>query len=168
MAYMEYCSNCGNKNSEKYMEGRHRFYCKNCDTVHYENPKPTATMICPKGDEILLVRRKFTPAKGFWCLPGGFMELGETPQQSAIRELKEETNLVGKVSQFIGHCSHFNSVFGDVLLLGMVMEIDDFSPIKPGDDAEEAQFFPLNKLPELAFRCHTEFLKMYRKEIGQL
>ncbi|MBC8213861.1 MAG: NUDIX hydrolase [Candidatus Marinimicrobia bacterium] len=166
MAYMEYCSNCGEKNSEMFVEGRHRYYCNHCDTVHYENPKPTATLICPKGKEILLVRRKYEPAKGFWCLPGGFIELGETPQMAAIRELKEETNLNGNIEKLLGHCSHFNSLFGDVLLLGMVMKIEDFSIMQPGDDAEDVKLFPLNNLPVLAFRCHTEIVEMYRKEIS--
>ena len=62
-------------------------------TIHYQNPKPTATLICPRDDEILLVQRAFDPGRGEWGLPGGFLELGETLNQGAIRELKEETNL---------------------------------------------------------------------------
>ncbi len=161
MAYLEYCSNCGNKNTFGYHAGRKRYHCTRCGTIHYENPKPTATMVCPKGKSILLVKRAFEPAKGFWSLPGGFMELNETLQMAAQRELKEETNLNGKVSQVLGHCSHFNTVFGDVLLIGLLMDVQDYSHIVPDDDAEEAEFFPLDDLPPLAFRCHREIVDMY-------
>ena len=46
MAHLEYCSNCGEKNIFGSMEGQNRFYCKFCKKIHYENPKPTATLIC--------------------------------------------------------------------------------------------------------------------------
>ena len=65
--------------------------------IHYENSKPTASLICIFQDKLLLIKRAIEPAKGFWGLPGGFIELGETPDEGAIRELKEETNLSGQL-----------------------------------------------------------------------
>ena len=56
----------------------------------------------------------------------------------AQRELLEETNLQGSVSNLLGTCSHFNTVFGDILLIGMEVQIVDWSTLKAGDDAEEA------------------------------
>ncbi len=165
MAYMEFCSNCGNKNHHGWKEGNLRYYCENCGIVHYENPKPTATLVCPKYNDILLVKRAYQPGKGLWGLPGGFIELNETPVIAAERELLEETGLVGKFSRFIGHCSHFGSMFGDVLLLGLEMKIDDFTNLTPMDDAEEAEFFPLNDLPSLAFDCHTKIVEMYKQQL---
>ena len=70
MSYLEYCSNCGNENERNHIEGNIRFHCVICKTIHYENPKPTATLICPKGNSILLGRRAFNPGKGEWGLPG--------------------------------------------------------------------------------------------------
>jgi len=166
MAHLEFCSNCGNKNVFGNCEGRNRFHCAHCGTIHYENPKPTATLICPSGNKILLVKRAFEPAKGFWSLPGGFMELNETIEMAAERELFEETGLSGFVTEILGHCSHFNTVFGDVLLIGMVVRIDDFSNLKPGDDAAEAVFFPLDNPPVLAFPCHQKILDMYLERIS--
>ena len=93
MGYLEFCSNCGEKNKFGKKEGNKRFYCPRCNTIHYENPKPTATLICPKNDSILLVKRAADPGKGLWGLPGGFIERGETPETGATRELLEETNL---------------------------------------------------------------------------
>ena len=91
---MKYCNNCGEKVILEIPKGdnRERYCCPNCETIHYQNPKPTATLICVNKDKILLVKRAFEPAKGEWSLPGGFIELGETPEDAAKRELVEETS----------------------------------------------------------------------------
>jgi len=162
MAHLEYCSNCGEKNIFGSMEGQNRFYCKFCKKIHYENPKPTATLICINENKLLLVKRGVEPAKGKWGLPGGFIELGETPNEGAIRELKEETNLHGKPIRLLGHCSHHNTIFGDVLLLGIEMKIVNWNEMKAGDDASEAELFELNHLPHLAFSCHEKIVEMFK------
>jgi 8-oxo-dGTP diphosphatase len=110
------------------------------------------------------VKRAVDPGKGMWGLPGGFIERGETPEMGAQRELLEETNLQGSVSNFLGTCSHFNTVFGDILLMGMEVQIEDWSSLKAGDDAEEAILFPFDELPKLAFPCHEKIVNMYRKK----
>ena len=97
MKKLIYCSRCGEENNFSYIDGAIRYHCPKCKAIHYQNPKPTATLICLKNDEILFVKRAFDPGKGQWSLPGGFLELGETLEQGAIRELKEETNLDGEV-----------------------------------------------------------------------
>ena len=158
---MEYCSKCANKNTFSYIDGNKRFHCQKCKTIHYQNPKPTATLICMKGEKMLLGKRALSPAKGMWGLIGGFMELNETIEQAAERELYEETNLKGRVRDFVGICSHFNTVFGDVLLIGMTMDIDDWSLLKAGDDVSETQFFHINHLPELAFESHKKLVNIY-------
>ncbi len=161
MKNLKYCSSCGKLNNYGLKEGLNRYFCSKCNIIHYENPKPTATLICPRGDDILLVKRAFEPAIGEWSLPGGFMELNETLEQTAIRELKEETNLDGNVVKLLGNCSHFNSIFGDILLLGIEMKIDNWSNLKVGDDASEAAFYNFNNHPPLAFECHIKILNMY-------
>jgi ADP-ribose pyrophosphatase YjhB (NUDIX family) len=167
MGHLEYCSNCGQLNTISHIEGRDRSHCTNCNTIHYENPKPTATLICPKDNDLLLVRRAFDPAKGMWNLPGGFMECNETLEQAGERELLEETNLCGKAVDLLGNCSHFDTMFGDVLLMGLEMKIEDWSPLQAGDDASEVGFFPLDDLPELAFICHQKIVELYRKKLEE-
>ena len=88
MKKLIYCSKCGDKNSFGKIDGETRYHCASCKTIHYQNPKPTATLILPKKDTILLVRRAFEPEKGAWSLPGGFLELGETLEQGAKRRNK--------------------------------------------------------------------------------
>ena len=113
----------------------------------------------------LLVKRAFEPAKDCWSLPGGFLELGETPDIGAKRELKEETNLNGEVIKLLGHCSHFNSMFGDILLLGLIMKINSWDNLYPGDDASEAKLFKINDCPIFAFECHQKIFEMYMENL---
>ena len=161
MKKLIYCSNCGKKNSFDYIDGGQRYHCKSCNTIHYQNPKPTATLICPSDDKILLVQRACDPGKGEWGLPGGFLELGETLIEGAKRELKEETNLEGEVIQLLGSCSHFNSIFGDILLLGLEIKINRWDSLKAGDDAMNAELFNIKNCPPLAFECHQKIFKIY-------
>ena len=68
MSYLEFCSNCGKTNLYGKIDGNIRYHCSYCNTIHYENPKPTATLLCPKDNTILLVKRAFNPGKGSrWC-----------------------------------------------------------------------------------------------------
>ena len=121
-----------------------------------------------KKDTILFVRRAYEPEKGAWSLPGGFLELGETLEEGAKRELKEETNLNGEVVKLLGTCSHFNSVFGDILLIGIKMNIENWDDLKTGDDAYDATFFKIDECPELAFECHQKIFNMYIETIKWL
>tara|TARA_X000001036_G_C20684194_1_gene806985 strand:+ start:114 stop:620 length:507 start_codon:yes stop_codon:yes gene_type:complete len=161
MKKLIYCSTCGSNNSFGYIDGSDRYHCELCKSIHYQNPKPTATLICPRGDEILLVQRAYDPGKGEWGLPGGFLELGETLIDGAKRELKEETNLDGEVVQILESCSHFNSIFGDILLLGLEIKINNWDNLIAGDDALDARFFKIEDCPSLAFECHQKIFKIY-------
>ena len=163
MKKLIYCSKCGSKNNFGLIDGGNRDHCIHCDIIHYQNPKPTATLVCAKEDKILFVKRAFNPGKGEWSLPGGFLELGETLEEGALRELKEETNLNGKVVKLLGDCSHFNSIFGDILLLGLEIKINNWEGLKAGDDALEAKLFDINNCPELVFECHKKIFSMYIK-----
>lgn len=165
MGYLEFCSNCGNKNLFSFIDGHNRYHCIHCKTIHYENPKPTATLICPQREKILLVKRAKEPGKGLWGLPGGFIESKENPAQAGKRELKEETNLDGKFESLLGTCSHPNTMFGDILLIGLEMKINNWQNLRAGDDASDAKLFSLQKMPKLAFPCHTTILNFYKEKI---
>jgi ADP-ribose pyrophosphatase YjhB (NUDIX family) len=76
-------------------DNRERLVCGRCEFIHYQNPKVVAGAVCTwrddKGvDKILLAKRAIEPRKGFWTLPAGYMELGETTEQAAQREALEE------------------------------------------------------------------------------
>ena len=163
MSSLKFCSTCGSENIFGFIDGSDSFHCPKCKTIHYQNPKPTATLICPKDDSILLVKRACDPGKGEWGLPGGFMELNETLFDAASRELKEETNLEGSPVRILRPCSHFGSIFGDILLIGILMKIKDSSwgELSAMDDASDAKLFNITDLPSVAFFCHEKIIEFY-------
>ena len=89
---MKFCSNCGSAVVLKVPDGDHlpRFVCDRCGTVHYKNPLLVLGCVPEREDKILLCRRAIEPRRGFWTVPAGFMEIGETMQQAARRECLEE------------------------------------------------------------------------------
>ena len=158
---MQYCSQCGSKNIFSYIDGNNRFHCPQCQTIHYQNPKPTATLICIKNNKLLLGKRDRDPAKGQWGLIGGFMELNETLDEAALRELYEETQLKGEVINIIGTSSHYNTVFGDILLIGLLVKIDDVNQL-----AEAIKKVIDNKklASSLANNGYKKFMKNYSEK----
>jgi len=89
---MNFCSNCGGKLSLRVPPGDSlpRHVCNTCDTIHYRNPQLVIGTIPEWEDQILLCKRAIEPRYGLWTLPAGFMELGETTAQAALRETLEE------------------------------------------------------------------------------
>jgi ADP-ribose pyrophosphatase YjhB (NUDIX family) len=71
-------------------DNRERLVCGRCEFIHYQNPKIVAGSVATWGTKILLAKRAIEPRKGFWTLPAGYMELGETTEQAALREAREE------------------------------------------------------------------------------
>lgn len=69
-----------------------RSICRHCGFVDYQNPKVVVGAVVRSGSSILLCRRAIDPRRGFWTLPAGYLELGETPEQGALREAREEAN----------------------------------------------------------------------------
>lgn len=89
---MRYCSACGQPVTSAIPDGdnRLRAVCTSCGTVHYQNPKIVAGCVPEHEGQILLCRRAIEPRRGFWTVPAGFMELGETLAEAALRETWEE------------------------------------------------------------------------------
>jgi ADP-ribose pyrophosphatase YjhB (NUDIX family) len=89
---MNFCSHCGAGVSLRIPAGDSlpRHVCGDCGSIHYSNPKLVVGTITEYGDRILLCRRAIEPRHGFWTLPAGFMENGESTAEGAVRETLEE------------------------------------------------------------------------------
>jgi ADP-ribose pyrophosphatase YjhB (NUDIX family) len=89
---MKFCSSCGQPVTRLVPEGDHlhRYVCTGCGTVHYQNPKIVAGCVPEHEGRILLCRRAIEPRLGYWTIPAGFMEMGETTLEAARREAAEE------------------------------------------------------------------------------
>ena len=163
MGHLDYCSECGALNETRELEGSPRRVCPECGTIHYDNPRPAVTVIAVENGSLLLVKRAVPPALGEWCLPGGFMELRESAADAACRELKEETGLSAGSMSLLGICPFPGGIEQDLLVLGFVAEGVE-GTITPGDDAQDARYFPLHDLPKVVFRCHREIISQYQNE----
>ena len=164
---LKFCPYCAGRFERKHVEGRDRLVCKSCNEIYYQNPLPAATaLVLNRDNQLLLGKRAVEPAKGAWCLPGGFIEIDESMQQAALRELKEETGLTGKIISFVG-CFFQESRFydGGVIIFGYRVDAESGAP-RAGDDMQELTFYDLDKLPPVAFESHRKLIDVLREEMG--
>ena len=160
----KFCPKCGGRLLVQFTEGRDRQVCSACGFIFYRNPIPAVAMIMRDADAILLVRRKYEPRQGDWSLPAGFVEWGESPDETAVREAKEETNLNIKLSELYGVFRARGEENYEILLVVYRAEILS-GELLAGDDAMEACYFKFNALPEnIAFRVHRQILMKLAKE----
>ena len=161
MIKKKYCHFCGDRLTEKFHEGRVRLFCNSCQSPIYENPVPASCLVTiDEQERLLLVRRSVDPKKGWWCLPGGFMELQETPEEAGLRELAEETGLSGKIDMLLGVTSNHSTAYTTVMLTGFLIRSYN-GDLYAGDDADDARWFAYEDLPEIAFDSHKKFIKLY-------
>lgn len=161
-----YCPKCGGELVREMIGDRYRLRCRHCGEIHYENPLPATALVARnERGELLLVRRSEPPCIGEWCLPGGFIETGETARQGALREFKEETGLDAKLIDVIDVATRVDGYWGDVVLIGFEVEISGGDLIA-ADDASEARFFPLENLPEIAFDTHRHMIHRITEREG--
>ena len=123
----------------------------------YKYPRPAVTADCvvitkEAEPKVLLIQRGADPYKGCWAFPGGFMNMDETTEQCAIRELEEETGLkVSTVRQIGAYSKVDRDPRGRTLTVAYLAIIDKPAQVTGQDDAAKAEWFPLSALPELAF-----------------
>jgi len=156
----KHCSYCGLSLSPHDEGGIQRDYCQNCSVYFYDNPLPVASNIVIKDREILLVKRKNDPFKGLWCLPMGFAESGESIETAALRELQEEAGLIGNIVDLVDVESGHSEMYGDLLFLTFETEWTQ-GDLAAGDDAIEVEFYPFDKMPEMAFQSNVNAIKKF-------
>ena len=155
-----FCPYCAAPLTEKRLEGRRRPFCRQCRLPIYKNPLPaTCVVAIDSRQQMLLVKRKVEPKIGQWCLPGGFMELGESPEQAALRELKEETGLSARIELLLGVTTNPSDRYDTVLMIGYLVTGITGEPA-PGDDASQLAWFDPDRLPPVAFQSHRHFIRM--------
>lgn len=140
-------------------DNRPRAVCPACATVHYENPLNVVGTVPAWDDQVLLCRRNIEPRRGYWTLPAGFMELGETTEQGALRETDEEA---GARIELEGLFTVLNVVrVGQVHLFYRARLLD--TAFAPGPESMEVALFREAEVPwdELAFRTVRETLQHY-------
>ena len=104
LATPRYCQLCGHHLVERMVpdEGRRRLQCEHCGFIHYMNPRIVVALIVEHDGRVLLQQRAIEPRRGYWTFPGGFLEIGELPEEGARRETKEEVGLDATVTGLHG------------------------------------------------------------------
>ena len=130
----------------------------------YKYPRPAVTADCivitkEAEPKVLLIERGDDPFKGCWAFPGGFMNMDETTEQCAIRELEEETGLkVSKVHQIGAYSKVDRDPRGRTVTVAYLAIVDVSMTVKGQDDAANAEWWSLSALPKLAFD-HDEIMR---------
>lgn len=130
----------------------------------YKYPRPAVTADCvvmtrEAVPQVLLIERGNDPFKGCWAFPGGFMDMDETAEQCAIRELEEETGLqVTDIHQIGAYSKVDRDPRGRTITVAYLAIIDAPKEVSGQDDAAKAKWFPIDALPPLAFD-HDEIMR---------
>lgn len=163
---MKFCSNCGEPVGRKIPDGdtRDRWVCDACTIVHYQNPKIVVGCVPERDGKILLCKRAIEPRHGFWTVPAGFMELGETTAQGAARETLEEACAEVRIGHLFASVDVVEA--GQVHLFFTAALMSDFAA---GDESLEVQMFAKDEIPwqEIAFRSGTFALQKYLEDAGE-
>ena len=148
---MKFCSQCGQTVATRVPEGdnRPRFVCTSCATVHYENPRIVAGVVVVHEGSILLCKRAIEPRRGFWTVPAGFMELGESLPDAAARETWEEANARVDLGAMIAVVDVIKARQVHIFFEG-TLNPPDFGA---GEETLEARLFAPSEIPwdDLAF-----------------
>ena len=158
---MKFCSNCGATLSFTIPPGdnRERHVCHDCDTVHYINPRIVTGCLPGWDDRVLLCKRAIEPRRGYWTLPAGFLENGETIAAGAARETAEEANArVDELELYtVFSLPHISQAY--MFFRATLCDLEFSS----GEESLEVRLFREQDIPweELAFPVITQSLRFF-------
>ena len=162
---IRFCPRCGSDRLELRVpprDDRERQVCARCGYTHYVGPALAAGVILHDGGRLCLVRRALPPGRGLWTFPGGFVDVGESPADAALRETTEETGHTGAIEGLVG-------VYPSEGPRGKPVVIVVYLARRTGDSAgtceevEEVRWFGRDDLPwgEFAFDSTEQALHDY-------
>lgn len=148
-----YCPRC----SAEFNSDEQPLHCDQCGFEVYANPAPSTAIFVIKNNKILLAKRNNDPKKGGWDTPGGFLEVNETIEASAIREMKEETGLDIEITEIIGSEPDLY-VDIPILTIGVTAKIIG-GTMQAADDVASLHWINLKEIPEeIAFSSVKKLL----------
>lgn len=148
---------------QREIDGRTRETCPACQHIHYRNPVPAVGVVLPYDKGLVLVQRKFEPRAGYWSLPAGYMELGETTEEAAVRECREETGLDIQIDTLLGVYSFGQGAYSGFVIMYAASVIGGVP--QAGDDACDIGIFTLEALPSsMAFYTHLQAIEQWHQQ----
>ena len=158
---MKYCPNCASVLTIKIPadDSRERHVCEACGSIHYQNPRNVVGSIPVYGEQILLCRRAIEPRHGFWTLPAGFMELGESTSHGAARETLEEAGAVVEIGQLYSLLNVLHAEQVHLFYLAKMITPDFYA----GEESLEVALFHEHEIPwdDLAFPTVKQTLEWF-------
>ena len=162
----KFCPKCKGKFKKKEND---LLVCTKCNLHYYINPRPcNAVIILNEKNEILLIKRKLPPKKGYWDLAGGFTGLNESMEESVRREIKEELNItLDNIKYFLSLSGRYEYKGLKYYTLGFAyiayVNKSQIKKIKPLDDVTDFKFFPLKDIPfeKLGFTVIKKTLRLF-------
>ncbi|WP_225907853.1 NUDIX hydrolase [Hyphomonas sediminis] len=145
-------------------DDRLRRICNRCSFVDYVNPKIVTGAVVIKDEHILICRRAIEPRKGFWTLPAGFMEEGESVEEGAIREAREEAMAEIRIDALLGVYS-----VPRISQVQIMFRAHLLSDIAPGPESLEVKLVPWREIPwsQMAFPTAIWALTHYAQTRNQ-
>jgi ADP-ribose pyrophosphatase YjhB (NUDIX family) len=161
---MNYCSVCGQPVTIKVPEGDHlpRHVCESCGTIHYQNPRIIAGCVVDVGGKILLCKRAIEPRLGFWTIPAGFMENGESVQDGAAREAMEEALANVRIGSLLAIVNVLHAHQVHIMFRAQLIE----PKFGIGPESLETALYDESEIPwsEMAFRSVEFALRKYLQD----
>ena len=151
-----FCPICGGPLTERLLETeeRPRLVCDRCQHIVYLNPKVVATAIPERGERLLLIRRAIEPRYGTWTYPGGYMEIDETAEQAAMREVEEEVGLKIALGPLVGVYSR-PAPEGPGIVVVVFRGLRPRGRVQIGREVLEARWFHPDGIPWDDLSCET-------------
>lgn len=136
--------------------------CRSCGNTNYLNPIPVVVLLVPVGDGLLVARRNIEPQKGTLVLPGGYLDLGETWQEGAVRELYEETGIQVSAAEITLY--DVSNGLDNTLVISGLAARQPCSCLKPFSSDETQEIALIEEPVELGFPLHNRLVRRYFNE----
>jgi ADP-ribose pyrophosphatase YjhB (NUDIX family) len=157
------CSYCGTRYP---VAGLWPIHCHSCGNTNYLNPLPVVVLLVPVGEGLVVARRNIEPRKGTLVLPGGYLDLGETWQEGAQREMFEETGIrisAGEISLY-----DVQNGLDNTLVVSGLAARQPRSCLQPFSSSETQEVALIEEPIELGFPLHNLLIRRYFAETGKL
>jgi ADP-ribose pyrophosphatase YjhB (NUDIX family) len=167
----EFCPHCGGHLALGYPHGLadelEQLICPACEFIFWQNSKPCAGVLVVNERRLLLVRRGFEPYKDWWDVPGGFLQDGEHPEAGAVRELREETGLIVRLTGMVGIFMDTYGASGDATLNVFYTGEAIGGQETAGSDATSLRWFAPDEIPDnVAFQCNRQAIQTWKNSLS--
>ncbi len=152
---IKFCPECAGEMSVRLVDQKPRPVCSSCGFVFYQGPKLAVATVVFHDGKLLLNKRAVEPQKGMWSFPSGYIDLGESVENAAIRETREETGVTIRLDSLVGVYSSSERHVVLVVYTGTIVG----GEITAGNEVQALGLFDLDQLPDLAFEHDLDIIR---------